>query len=89
MKEVNVVDPQAIDAAMAETAEELGSVNILLCFAGVVGCAHAIDTTFEEWKRVLDTNTTGSWLCAQAAARHATFTLHLFTTLFIVIITDR
>jgi NAD(P)-dependent dehydrogenase (short-subunit alcohol dehydrogenase family) len=52
-----------------ETAELLGSVDILLCFAGVVGCTHAIDMAAAEWRRTFDINTTGSFLCAQAVAR--------------------
>jgi sorbose reductase len=36
----------------------------------VVSCVHAIDITPEEWRQTLDINTTGSFLCAQAAAKH-------------------
>jgi sorbose reductase len=44
-------------------------VDHLLCFAGVVGCQHALAMTAAEWRRVLDINTTGAFLCAQAAAK--------------------
>jgi NAD(P)-dependent dehydrogenase (short-subunit alcohol dehydrogenase family) len=68
-KIVDVRDAQAIDAAVAETADELGSVNILLCFAGVVGTTHAAEMSVEDWNRILDINTTGTWFCAQAVGR--------------------
>jgi len=68
-KKVDITDDVAIGEAVAETAQLLGSVDILLCFAGVVGCTHAIDMTAAEWRRTLDINTTGSFLCAQAAAK--------------------
>ncbi|KAG2142443.1 hypothetical protein DEU56DRAFT_870667 [Suillus clintonianus] len=68
-RKVDVRDQQVVQAAVAETAAELGSVDILLCFAGVVACNHALDVALDEWKRTLDINTTGSWLCAQAAAK--------------------
>ena len=69
-KQVNVTDAAQVHTAVEETAEELGSVDILCCFAGVVGCTHAIDMTSEEWKRTLDVNTMGSFLCAQAVAKY-------------------
>lgn len=70
LKAVNITDAQAVDIAVQETAQELGSVDVLLCFAGVVGTVHATDISTEEWKRVLDVNTTGSWFCAQAVGRY-------------------
>lgn len=68
-KKVDITDAVAVSEAVTETAQTLGSVDILLCFAGVVGCTHAIDMTAAEWRRTLDINTTGSFLCAQAAAK--------------------
>ena len=69
-KIVNVIDVAKVERAVEETAEELGSVDILCCFAGVVSCAHTIDVTAEEWKRTFDVNTTGAFLCAQTVARY-------------------
>lgn len=68
-KAVDITDDVAVDGAVSEAAEKLGSIDMLLCFAGVVGCTHAIDMTAAEWRRVLDINTTGSFLCAQAVAK--------------------
>lgn len=68
-KKVDVRDAESIGTAVKETAEELGSVDVLCCFAGVVGCTHALDMSLEEWKRTMDINSTGSFLCAQAVAK--------------------
>ncbi|KAF2804561.1 oxidoreductase-like protein [Mytilinidion resinicola] len=68
-KKVDVRDAESIGAAVNETAGQLGSVDILCCFAGVVGCTHALDMSVDEWKRTMDINSTGSFLCAQAVAR--------------------
>ncbi|PMD24741.1 NAD(P)-binding protein [Hyaloscypha hepaticicola] len=68
-KRVDITDGREVANAVSETASLLGSVDHLLCFAGVVGCQHAIDMTAAEWRRTLDINTTGSFLCAQACAK--------------------
>lgn len=70
-KSVNVEDAAQVRTAVEETAEEVGSLDILCCFAGVVSCAHTLEVTPEEWKRTLDINTTGAFLCAQAVARYS------------------
>ncbi|KAL5327676.1 hypothetical protein ACEPPN_005377 [Leptodophora sp. 'Broadleaf-Isolate-01'] len=68
-KKVDITDDIAIEQAVEETSSTLGSIDILLCFAGVVSCVHAIDMTASQWRRTLDINTTGSFLCAQAVAK--------------------
>lgn len=66
---VDVTDEIAVQRAVEETAQLLGSVDILLCFAGVVGCVSALDMPASQWRKILEINTTGSFICAQAAAR--------------------
>jgi sorbose reductase len=66
---VDVTDAEAVTNAFAATAIR-HSIDILLCFAGVVGCINAIEMTPDQWRRTLDINTTGSFLCAQAAVTH-------------------
>jgi len=66
---VDITDEVAVKEAVEKTAHTMGSIDILLCFAGVVGCMHAIEMTAVEWRRTLDINTTGSFLCAQAVAK--------------------
>ncbi|KIJ15926.1 hypothetical protein PAXINDRAFT_99282 [Paxillus involutus ATCC 200175] len=68
-KSIDVRSAQLVQEAVGQTVAELGSVDILLCFAGVVACAHALDVNLDEWRRTLDINTTGSWICAQAVAK--------------------
>ncbi|KAI9840454.1 MAG: hypothetical protein M1837_001610 [Sclerophora amabilis] len=71
--EVDITNAAQIDEAIEKGTSQLPgrSINMLLCFAGVVGCTHALDMSADEWRRTLDVNTTGSFLCAQAAARQA------------------
>ncbi|KAL0571539.1 hypothetical protein V5O48_010430 [Marasmius crinis-equi] len=67
--EVDVRDEAQLAARVKEVVEQLGSVDMLLCLAGVVGTVHAEEMSGTEWRRVIDVNATGSWLCAQAVGR--------------------
>lgn len=66
---VDVTDTAAVTEGVQATVQTLGSVEHLFCFAGIVGCIHAMDMTDVQWRKTLDVNTTGSFLCAQAVAR--------------------
>ncbi|KAL0062021.1 hypothetical protein AAF712_011099 [Marasmius tenuissimus] len=67
--EVDVRDEIQLEARVKEVVQELGSVDMLLCLAGVVHTQHAEETASRDWRRVMDVNTTGSWLCAQAVGK--------------------
>jgi sorbose reductase len=73
--ECDIRDAERVNGACAEVAQKLGSIDILCCFAGVVGCTHALEMSSEEWRRTLDINTTGDFICAQAAAKSVLFTM--------------
>ncbi|KAL1762107.1 hypothetical protein FB107DRAFT_268397 [Schizophyllum commune] len=66
---VNVADNDTVEAGVSKAAAELGSVDFLVCCAGIVCTAHATDHSVRDWQRVLDVNTTGTWLCAQAVGK--------------------
>lgn len=66
---VDITDDTAVSIAVEKTAEILGSIDILLCFAGVVGCYHALEMSAEQFRKTLDVNTTGNFLVAQKVAR--------------------
>ncbi|KAJ6627898.1 NAD-P-binding protein [Mycena sp. CBHHK59/15] len=68
-KAVDITNETAVYDAVDETAKDLGSVDTLLCFAGIVGAVHATEMTLAQWRRMLDVNTTGSWICAQAVGK--------------------
>ncbi|KAM0447532.1 hypothetical protein ACHAO4_008859 [Trichoderma viride] len=67
---VDVTNDDAVAASMASAAETLGSIDILICFVGVVGCIDTLEMPVKQWRKILDINTTGSFICAQAAAQH-------------------
>ena len=55
---------------MAALLDRFGHLDLLLNNAGVGGNIPFLDTTLEDWNRVLAVNLTGVFLCAQAAGRH-------------------
>ncbi|KAG2414294.1 hypothetical protein HFD88_003485 [Aspergillus terreus] len=65
----DVTDAQGMNTIAQQVRDQLGSVNILCCFAGMVNCVAAEDLAIEQWRRVIDVNTTGSWIAAQAFGR--------------------
>jgi sorbose reductase len=67
--QVDVTDDMAVRDAVNLAADTLGTIDHLLCFSGIVGCFNALDMSAAQWRRIIDVNTTGSFLCAQAVAR--------------------
>jgi 3-oxoacyl-[acyl-carrier protein] reductase len=67
----DVTDRAQVDAAIARTVEELGSVDILVNNAGTLDhVAQFHDQSAELWERDLRVNLTGAFNCAQAVWRH-------------------
>jgi NAD(P)-dependent dehydrogenase (short-subunit alcohol dehydrogenase family) len=65
----DVTHPDAAASAVARTQEEYGRIDILVNGAGVAWGAPAVEMPADAWRRVLETNLTGTFLMAQAAAR--------------------
>jgi NAD(P)-dependent dehydrogenase (short-subunit alcohol dehydrogenase family) len=65
----DVADPDAVDALFAAGRERYGRVDLLFNNAGIGVTAPVTELSVEDWRRVVDTNLTGSFLCARAAFR--------------------
>ena len=64
---VDVTKPDDAERLAAETAGQLGRVDVLVNNAGILRSTRAADVSAEEWHLVLDANLTGAFLCARAA----------------------
>ena len=64
----DVSDPPAITAAVRQAAAYFGRLDALVNNAGIAIFKPILETTPEDWARVLAVNLTGPFLAAQAAA---------------------
>jgi NAD(P)-dependent dehydrogenase (short-subunit alcohol dehydrogenase family) len=68
--QTDVADPVAVRALFAKTRETFGRLDLLFNNAGVSGRAVPLeDLELEFWKKILDTNLTGAFLCTQEAIK--------------------
>jgi NAD(P)-dependent dehydrogenase (short-subunit alcohol dehydrogenase family) len=61
--------PEDAARAVAATLAEYGRIDILVNNAGATWGAPALEMPLAGWRKVIDTNITGTFLAAQAAAR--------------------
>src|SRR3979490_1077294 len=64
----DVADAPAVASAIAETERRFGRLDALVNDAGVAVFAPLLQTSDEDWNRVLAVNLTGPFLCTKAAA---------------------
>ena len=65
----DVTSADDVAAAFAHVAAELGSPSLLINAAGITVWEDSLDVTPDSWRRVIDINLTGTFLCCQALAR--------------------
>lgn len=62
-------DPASGPGVVDELAEELGGLDVFVNNAGAGHTTPFLELDLETWRRVLDVDLTGAFLCVQAAAR--------------------
>lgn len=65
----DATDEAAVDQAVADTVAAFGSLDVMVCNAGVIGIGAVVDMDFSEWRRVNEINLNSVFLGARAAAR--------------------
>jgi NAD(P)-dependent dehydrogenase (short-subunit alcohol dehydrogenase family) len=65
----DVRDPNSIREAVQETVRVLGSLDIMVCNAGLNVRKASLEVTESDWDTVLDVNLRGVFFSAQAGAR--------------------
>jgi NAD(P)-dependent dehydrogenase (short-subunit alcohol dehydrogenase family) len=65
----DVTSAAEVAAAFAHISATLGSPALLVNAAGITVWEDSLDVTAESWRRVIDINLTGTFLCCQALGR--------------------
>jgi len=66
--EADVTAPEQVRAAVARVHGELGRLDILINSAGVNIRKPSLEFSLDEWRKVIEINLTGTFLCCQAVA---------------------
>jgi 3-oxoacyl-[acyl-carrier protein] reductase len=68
---VDVTDQQAVERATAGAIAELGRIDVLVNNAGIAGpTMPVVEYPVAEWKRVIDVDLNGPFLCSRAVVPH-------------------
>jgi len=68
---VDVTDLKAIERATAKAVADLGKIDILVNNAGIAGpTVPVVEYPVAEWKRVIDIDLNGPFLCCRAVVPH-------------------
>lgn len=65
----DISDPRAVEAAVIKARDAGRLIDLLVNNAAVTMPKSTLDVDATEWRRVIDVNLTGTFLCCQAVAR--------------------
>jgi gluconate 5-dehydrogenase len=65
----DVTKPEEVKNMVQRTMDRFGRIDILVTYAGLNIPKHAEEYPYEDWKKIIDTNVTGVFLCNQEVGR--------------------
>lgn len=65
----DVTDETAVKQAVADTVQRHGRLDVAVANAGIIVRQHVLELSVEDWKRVIDTDLTATFLLAREAGR--------------------
>ena len=66
--ECDVAEPDQVDQSVNRVLEQFGRIDVLVNNAGIAEFKPMLETTYEEWSRILAVNLNGPFICTQACA---------------------
>ena len=67
--QVDIADADAVRLSMDKAAELLCGLDIMVCNAGILVSGGSIEFDAAKWRKVIDVNLVGYFICAREAAR--------------------
>lgn len=65
----DVSNKDDVDEAVAQVVDHFGRIDVLFSNAGIIGRNSLLDTTAEQWQRVIDINLNGTFYMDQAVLK--------------------
>lgn len=65
----DVSDKESVENAVKAAVEKFGQIDVAFSNAGIIGRTSLLDTTEEQWKKVIDINLNGTFYVDQAVLR--------------------
>ena len=62
--ECDVAEPDQVDQSINRVVEEFGRIEVLVNNAGIAEFKPMLETTYEEWSRILAVNLSGPFICS-------------------------
>ncbi len=66
----DVTDADAVGDMIRGVASHFGSLDTLVSNAGIIGTGSFVETSLEDFERVMTVNVRGTFLCGREAAKH-------------------
>ena len=66
--ECDVSEPDQVDQSVNRVLEQFGRIDVLVNNAGIAEFKPMLETTYDEWSRILAVNLNGPFICSQACA---------------------
>jgi 2-deoxy-D-gluconate 3-dehydrogenase len=67
---VDVSNKSVVESMVKQILKKFGRIDILVNNAGILRTSDAEKLDIEDWRKVIDINLTGQFLCAQAVGKH-------------------
>ena len=67
--QVDVADPESCQRMVDQAVERFGRIDVMVTCAGIEVQGASIDYPLDTFRRILDVNVIGTYLCARAAAQ--------------------